>query len=135
MTSSSFRTLAASVALSLSLVLASSAAFAGEKAGHGLAFPVAGATFKQKADARIEKRRTRLEERITKKNLPADQAAQLRARFAEKSAKISAAVDQAVADGTVTKEEAQAIRKIAKGDKHGKRGAHGKKARAGQTPA
>ena len=122
------KTVATAVALSLSLVLASSAAFAGEKGGAGKkTFPVAGAEFKQKVDARLEKKKTKLEERIANKKIPADKAEQMRAKFAERKAAVNAAVEKAVADGTVTKEEAKEVRK-ASGHGHGHKGKKGKPA-------
>lgn len=127
------KTIAASVALSLSLVLASSAAFAGEKGAGKMAFPVAAATYKQHVDARLEKKKTKLEERIASKKIPADKAEQMRAKFAERKAKVNAAVEKAVADGTVTKEEAKEVRKAGGG--HGHKGKKGKPALARAEPA
>ena len=121
---STIRTIVSSAALSLSVVLASSAAFAGEKDRPGtLTFPVAAATYKQHVEARLEKRKAHLEERIANDKIPADKAAEMRARFAADSAKVSAAVEKAVADGTVTKEEAHEVRQAGGG--HG-RGCDGK---------
>ena len=111
---------ALSFALALSLVLASSAAFAGEK-GAGATFPVAGPEFQQKVTAKIEKHRAKMEAKLTEKNIPADKAAKIRARFAARSARVNAAVEKAVADGTVTKEEAKEVRAAGGGHKgHGK---------------
>ena len=45
--------------------------------------------------------------------LSADDAKALRAKFDDGEAKINAEVGKATADGTVTKEEAQAVRKVA----------------------
>ena len=121
---STFRTIVSSAALSLSVVLASSAAFAGEKDGAGkMAFPVAAATYKQHVDARLEKQKTKIEERIANKKIPADKAEQMRARFNERRAKVNAAVEKAVADGTVTKDEAKEVRKATgHGHRGGKKG-------------
>ncbi len=116
---STFRTIVSASALSLSLVLASGAAFAGEKDGAGkLTFPVAATTYKQHVEARLEKRKAHLEERITSGKIPADKAAEVRARFAEERAKVSAAVEKAVADGNVTAEEAKEVRQAGGG--HGR---------------
>lgn len=79
----------------------------GEKGEH-MAFPVPAATFKQHVDARMAKAREHVEARASK--LPADQAKELRAKFATSQAAMNAEVAKAIADGTVTKEEAQAVR-------------------------
>jgi hypothetical protein len=87
--------------------------------GEHLAFPVPAATFKQHVDARMAKARAHMEERASK--LPADQAKELRAKFEASAAAMNAEVAKAIADGTVTKEEAQAVR--AAGPQHD-RGGH-----------
>lgn len=79
--------------------------------GKGAAFPMPAADFQAKVTARQTKARARMEERAAK--LPADQASALRAQFDETQAKVNAEVAKAVADGTVTKEEAQAVRAAA----------------------
>ena len=89
---------------------------AGEKGQH-MAFPVPAATFKQHVDARIAKARERMEERASK--LPADQAKDLRAKFEASVAAQNAEVAKAIADGTVTKEEAQAVRAAGPHGGHG----------------
>lgn len=76
--------------------------------GEHIAFPIPAATFKQHVDERMAKARAHMEERASK--LPADQAKELRARFEAGAAAMNAEVAKAVADGTVTKEEAQAVR-------------------------
>jgi hypothetical protein len=85
--------------------------------GEHMAFPVPAATFKQHVDARIAKARERMEEHASK--LPADQAKELRAKFEASVAAQNAEVAKAIADGTVTKEEAKAVRAA------GPRGGHG----------
>jgi hypothetical protein len=120
--------LAAVLALSSLIALP---AFAHGKGEHGNAkFPMPAAEFKAKVDARTAKARERMESRAAK--LPADQAKELRAKFAVASAKIQEEVAKATADGTVTKEEAKQVREVAKAarphGKHAKRG-HGKHAK------
>ena len=83
-------------------------------------FPMPAAEFKAKVDTRMAKARQRMEERA--KDLPADQAKELRAKFDAAAAKVNAEVAKAVADGTVTKEEAQAVR--AAGPQRGHGGGH-----------
>jgi hypothetical protein len=90
--------------------------------GERLSFPVPAATFQQHVDARMAKARAHMEERASK--LPADQAKELRAKFEAGAAAMQAEVAKAVADGTVTKEEAQAVR--AAGPHRGHGGCDGK---------
>ena len=76
--------------------------------GEKMSSPVPAATFKQHVEARQAKARQHMEERAAK--LPANEAAQLRATFDAAQAKVNAEVAKAIADGTVTKDEAQAVR-------------------------
>lgn len=71
-------------------------------------FPMPAAAFQQRVTARQAKAREHMEKRASQ--LPADQAKDLRAKFDANVAKVNAEVAKAVADGTVTKEEAQAVR-------------------------
>src|SRR5262249_15425948 len=100
-------------------------AMAGEKHDGGASFPMPAAAFKQKVDERQAKARAHMEKRATKLN--AEDAKALRAKFDAGAAKINAEVAKATADGTVTKEEAAAVRRVAKE----LRGHHGKHARRG----
>lgn len=89
--------------------LASATAFADEGGkGPKLTFPVPAATFKQHVDARQAKARAHMEERASK--LSANEATELRAKFNANLAKVNAEVAKAVADGTVTQDEAKAVR-------------------------
>ncbi len=83
-------------------------------------FPMPAAEFQAKINARQTKGRARMEEKAAQ--LPADQATALRARFDDNIAKVNVEVAKAVADGTVTKEEAQAVR--AASPHHGKHARH-----------
>src|SRR4051794_10648605 len=103
--------------------LVSVPAFAGDHAK--ASFPMPAAAFEQKVDARQAKARERMEKQAA--TLPADQAKELRAKFDAGVAKIKAEVARATADGTVTKEEADAVRKVV----HEVRGGHGNHARHG----
>jgi hypothetical protein len=78
-------------------------------------FPMPAAEFKARVDKRMAKARTHMEERAAK--LPADEAKELRARFETVAQNVDAEVAKAIADGTVTKEEARAVR--AAGPHHG----------------
>lgn len=90
-------------------------AAADEPAKHGehLQFPVPAATFQSHHDARVAKIRAKIEERIAEKKLGADEAKAMRARFEAHEAKVQAAITKATADGTVTKAEADEVRKVA----------------------
>jgi hypothetical protein len=94
------------IGLALSTLVAVPAFADDTKAGP--TFPIPAATFKQHVDARQAKARAHMEERASK--LPANEAQALRAKFNETTAKVNAEVAKATADGTVTKEEAQAVR-------------------------
>ena len=88
-------------------------------------FPMPAATFKQKVDARQAKAREHMEKHATK--LAAEQAKELRAKFDANVAKVNAEVAKATADGTVTKDEAAAVRKVAREGHGGKHACRSKK--------
>lgn len=88
-------------------------------------FPMAAAEFNQHLEARLAKRQARLEKVITEKNVAADKANAMRAKFNERAAKTRVAAADAEKDGTVTAEEAKAVR-AAGGWHHVKKG-HGQK--------
>jgi hypothetical protein len=98
-------------------------AMAGDK---GASFPMPAAAFQQKVTARQAKAREHMEKRAS--TLPADQAKDLRAKFDAGVVKVNAEVAKATADGTVTKEEAMAVKKVAReahphhGGKHARKG-------------
>lgn len=96
----------------------------GDKGGKH--FPMPAAEFQARVDKRMAKGRARMEEKAA--TLPADQAKELRAKFDAAAQKVNAEVAKAVADGTVTKEEAEAVR--AASPHHGKHARHGKKGHA-----
>lgn len=98
----------------------------GDKGGKH--FPMPAADFKAKVDKRQAKARARMEEAAAK--LPADQAKELRAKFDATIQKVDAEVAKAVADGTVTKDEAKAVR--AASPHHGKHARHGKGGKGGK---
>ncbi len=93
--------------------------------GNGAKFPMTAAEFKQKFDARAAKAKTRMEAHAAKLS-PADAQA-LRTKFQAAQAKIDAEVQKVIADGTVTKDEAKAVRSLAhslRGGDHGKCARH-----------
>jgi len=115
-----FRTVA--LALSLSSILVAIPAFAGDK-DKDASFPMPAAAFKQKVEHRQAKAREHMEKRAAQ--LPAEEAKGLRAKFDAGLAKINAEVARVAADGTVTKDEAQAVRKVVH-EVHPHHGHHGK---------
>ena len=95
----------------------------GNKAGKH--FPMPAAEFKAHVDKRMAKSRARMEERVAKMS-PAE-AKEARAKFDTVAANVNSEVAKAIADGTVTKDEAKAVRAA---NPH-----HGKHARKGNKPA
>ena len=133
-----------SAALALSLLASSAVALAGGgKAGHERGdkaafekqFPMAGATFQQKAAERAQKAQQRLDKHLTEKQVPADKAGEIRAKFAAHQAKVQAKVTEVVADGTVTLDEAKAVMAVAREGRPEHKGGHGKTAHKGQKLA
>ncbi len=108
---------AAAIALA-TFVAVPATAMAGDKHDAGN-FPMPAATFKQKVDARQAKAREHMEKRAA--TLDGERAKELRSKFEAGVAKINAEVGKATADGTVTKEEAEAVRKIAREARGGHR--------------
>ena len=111
--------------LALATIFAAAPAMAGDKHHDGKAnFPMPAAEFKQKVETRQAKAREHMEKRAAKLN--AEDAKALRAKFDAGTAKIDAEVAKAVADGTVTKDEADAVRKVAQEVRphHGKHARH-----------
>jgi hypothetical protein len=93
-----------------------------DKGDHDKQFPMAGAEFKAKVDGRLAKSRERMEKRVAK--LDAQKANEVRAKFNAGAAKVNAEVAKAVADGTVTKEEAKDVHKAMR-EMHPGKGKHG----------
>jgi nicotinamide mononucleotide adenylyltransferase len=75
-------------------------------------FPMTAAEFREHVSRHLEKARARMEERIAQ--LPADQAEARRAHFKAAVAQITAKVDEVCGDGTVTKEEAEAVHELSR---------------------
>jgi hypothetical protein len=94
----------------------------GEHSEHAKRFPMPAAEFKAKVDHRMEKARARMEAKAAK--LDATEAKELRAKFEGTEKNVSAELAKAVADGTVTKEEAKAVRALA--PHRGRHARHGK---------
>jgi hypothetical protein len=77
-------------------------------------FPVPAATFQRHVEHRIARARARMEEKIAQRNLPDAQAQEVRAHFDSVAASVQAEMQKAVADGTVTLDEARAVRAVAR---------------------
>lgn len=86
--------------------------------GHGgpggelesMTFPMPAADFRQKVDARRQQMKARFEEHA--KDMPAEKVAEIRANVAQTESKVDAKLTEITADGTVTKEEADALRDV-----------------------
>lgn len=85
----------------------------GKEKGDRPSFPMKGADFVQHVEARIAKVRARVEEKVAQRNLPDPVKKQVMAEVDAGGAKVRTAAQKAAADGTVTKEEAKAVRELA----------------------
>jgi frataxin-like iron-binding protein CyaY len=99
--------------------------------GERLEFPMAGDAFVSHVEQRQAKVSEKIDRRLAKSDLDDARKAEIRAKFAEVSTKVTAAAKSAAADGTVTKEEAKAIRQMVREQRpekrDGKRGKRGKR--------
>lgn len=118
-------------ALALFTVLITGPAAAHDTPHERPAFPMPAAAFKQRVDAREARAREHMEKHAAK--LSAEKAKELRAKFEAGVAKIHAEVAKVTSDGTVTREEAIAVRRVAKEarPRHG----HGRHARRSGSEA
>ncbi len=85
----------------------------GEK-GDRPSFPMKGGDFITHVESKISKIRARVAEKVAERNLPDPVKKQVMAEVDAGAAKVRAAAQKAAADGTVTKEEAKAVREVAK---------------------
>jgi hypothetical protein len=95
-------------ALVLALTTATAASALAQKAAPS--FPMPAAEFEEHVAHRLARARARLEKEISDGRLPDSQADGLRAAFNEGASSVGIEVQRAVADGTVTREEAAAVR-------------------------
>lgn len=109
--------------IAVALVFALSAipmtAFAGDKAPvtetkKPPRFPMTAESFNKLIENRIAKIRERLSEKLAKHKVPEAKQAEIKKDFEAGAAAIRAAAAKAAADGTVTKEEAKDVRRLAK---------------------
>ena len=117
-------------AAALSLFAPAALAAAPPPAAHAK-FPMKAADFQKQIDERLAKGKARLEERLKKNNVPEAKAKEVRARFEAHAAETRKATADATKDGTVTKEEAKAVRKVAHAGGHGHPGKGGRHHRHG----
>jgi hypothetical protein len=90
----------------------------GRGPGHGrggadlaeMTFPITAEAFRAKVDGRRQEMKARFEEHA--KDMPAERVTEMRARIAETEAKFDAKLAEITADGTVTKDEAEALRGV-----------------------
>jgi hypothetical protein len=99
------------LALALALSSAAAPALAHEHQKH---FPMPAAVFQEHVDARIARAKSRMEANIAEYKLTDEQATEARAHFDAVVAAVQVEVQKAVADGTVTLEEAEAVRAVAR---------------------
>ncbi|MFO0550604.1 MAG: hypothetical protein U0271_19575 [Polyangiaceae bacterium] len=96
-------------------------------------FPMEGATFKQRVEARFQHFKSRVERALERRNVPEDKQKEIMKDVEAAHARVTAAAENAAKDGTVTKEEAKDVRAVAKSakaelkEKYGiGKGGHGK---------
>ena len=89
-------------------------AMAGDR--HPENFPMPATAFQAKVSAHQAKAREHMEKRAA--TLTAEQATELRAKFDAHQAKVNTEVAKATADGTVTKDEADAVHAVSREGHH-----------------
>lgn len=110
-------------ALALSLAAATTTALAappkGDRAGrhekHQIdekKFPMKADEFRASVTQRLTKAQERMEKHLQEKKVEADKAKAAREQFAAGAARVKAKVDEVAADGTVTLDEAKAVRTV-----------------------
>ena len=77
-------------------------------------FPMSAKEFREHVEKRITKAREVMNKKIAEHKLPAAQAAEIRKHFETVAKQVREAADNVTADGTVTKEEAEKVRAVAK---------------------
>lgn len=90
-------------------------------------FPMKADDFKKMVAERVGKAREHMEKHISKKNIDADKAKELRAKFDAGVVLLNRKVDQVSADGTVTKEEYKEVRELVQQMTQQHRKAHARK--------
>ena len=91
-------------------------------------FPMDGAAFVAKLEKRLERVAARIEKRLERSDKSDEAKERIRRRFLAGAEKVRTAARDAAADGTVTREEAQRVRELAKRVR-GKKGNKGRKGR------
>jgi hypothetical protein len=98
------------VSLALATAVAAPAFADGNKDHPKAVFPMPAAEFQTKVDNHLSRGQARMEKRIADKKIDADKAKEMRERFDARAAKVRAAAAVAEQDGTVTADEAKAVR-------------------------
>ena len=114
----------AAVAIALAVVTVPVVAMAGETAPkrgerhHDPAeFPMPAKTFRELVEKRIQHAREHLAKQLDAHKVPAIAQTEIKKRFEEGAKVVRQAADQAAADGTVTKDEADKVKTTAKEEK------------------
>jgi hypothetical protein len=94
-------------------------------------FPMPADKFKQGVEKRISKARGKLTAHLDKKKVSKEERDRILARFDRGAAEVRAAADKACKDGTVTLEEAKAVREVAKRERKEMRGQVAKNGKKG----
>ena len=93
-----------------------------------LNFPVDAQLFRKVVEKKIEHARENIDKQLKAHKVPAAQQAEIKKHFEAAVKQIRTAADQVASDGTVTKEEAQKVRELAKDlKKQAREQAHTKK--------
>jgi hypothetical protein len=102
------------------------------KKGKKAEFPMPADEFRAHVEKRITRGREKLVEHMKQKGVKEDRQQEILAKFDEGSKQVRDATDKVCADGTVTKDEAQSVRDLAKSLREAARKelkGHGKEAR------
>ena len=91
-------------------------------------FPMKGERFVGMISNRVKKMAARIDRRLEKRDVPPALQAEIKADFAKAASQIQGAAAQAASDGTVTKQEAQKVRQLAKKLRQQARQKYGKNA-------
>jgi Ni/Co efflux regulator RcnB len=90
----------------------------GERRAHGdkqkPSFPMKAEEFRKRVDHRIEKVKARVERALDKHKVPAARRGEVNKALEGAEKEVRGAVDKAVTDGVVTKDEAKQVRDLAK---------------------
>ncbi|MBW2524618.1 MAG: hypothetical protein JRI23_10605 [Deltaproteobacteria bacterium] len=92
-------------------------------------FPMEGERFVGLVSNRVQKMKARIDRALERRNVPPELQKEIKADFSKASTRIMGAAEKAAADGTVTKQEAQKVRQLAKQLRQQARQKYGKMAK------